>query len=125
MKEVMAIIRQNKMNETKQALADAGVFSLTARKVLGRGKGNVDFRLLKGAETGAEEAIAKLGQGPQLIPKRLLTFIVPDEKVQTVVQTIIKSNQAGKPGDGKIFVMPIQDSVRIRTGESGDAALSE
>ena len=58
MKEVMAVIRMNKMNQTKQALADAGIASFTARKVMGRGKGKVDYLLLKGAEAGYEEAIA-------------------------------------------------------------------
>ena len=72
MKEVMAIIRMNKMNQTKQALADAGVASFTARKVMGRGKGKVDYLLMKGAEAGCEEAIVQLGPGPKLIPKRLL-----------------------------------------------------
>ena len=61
MKEVMAVIRMNKMNETKQALAEAGISSFTARDVVGRGKGKVDYLLLKGAEEGYEEAIAQLG----------------------------------------------------------------
>ena len=81
MKEVMAIIRMNKMNQTKQALADAGVASFTARKVMGRGKGKVDYLLMKGAEAGCEEAIVQLGPGPKLIPKRLLNVVVPDDLV--------------------------------------------
>ena len=125
MKEVLAMIRMNKMNETKRALADAGVACLTARRALGRGKGIVDRRVLAGASDGREEAIAQLGDAPRLIPKRAITVVVPDEKVETVVQTLIKVNQTGQPGDGKIFVLPVDDALRIRTSESGDAALDE
>lgn len=125
MKEVLAVIRMNKMNETKRALADAGISSLTARKVIGRGKGKVDYLLLKGAEEGYEEAINQLSPGPKLIPKRMLTIVVPDEKVKTTIDTIIQTNQTGAPGDGKIFVMPVSDAVRVRTGEQGDDALDE
>ncbi len=123
MKEVMAIIRMNRINETKRAISDAGVGSFTARKCLGRGKGKVDFRVLNGAKEGSEEAIAQLGEGQRLIPKRALTMIIPDDKVQAVVDVIIKTNQTGKPGDGKIFVMPVLEAVRIRTGERADAAI--
>lgn len=125
MKEILAVIRMNKMNETKRALADAEVASMTARKVIGRGKGKVDFMLLDGAREGYEEAINQLSPGPKLIPKRMLTIVAPDDRVKTVVDTVIKVNQTGSPGDGKIFVMPVQDAVRVRTGEHGDEALDE
>ena len=125
MKEVLAIIRMNKMNETKRALTEAGISSLTARKVIGRGKGKVDFHLLEGAKEGYEEAINQLSPGPKLIPKRMLTIVVPDEKVKTVVDTIVEVNKTGSPGDGKIFVMPVSDAIRVRTGEQGDDALDE
>jgi len=125
MKEVLAIIRMNKMNETKRALADVGVSSLTARKVVGRGKGKVDYLLLQGAEEGYDEAIQQLGPGPKLIPKRMINIIVPDHKVDLVVKTIIKVNKTGSPGDGKIFVESIMDAIRVRTGEAGDAAIVE
>ncbi|MEN6498666.1 MAG: P-II family nitrogen regulator [Thermoguttaceae bacterium] len=125
MKEVLAIIRMNKMNATKQALADAGIASFTARKVMGRGKGKVDYLLLKGAEDGYEEAISQLAPGPKLIPKRMLSVVVPDPSVRTVVKTIIDINQTGAPGDGKIFVMPVREAIRIRTDERDDVALDE
>ncbi len=125
MKEVVAIIRMNKMNQTKRALADVGVASFSARKVAGRGKGKVDYLLLRGAEAGCEEAIVQLGPGPKLIPKRLLTIVVPDELVPSVVRTLIAVNQTGHPGDGKVFVMPILDALRVRTGERGDVVLDE
>ncbi len=125
MKEVLAVIRMNKMNETKQALVEAGIASFTARKVIGRGVGKVDYLLLKGAEEGHEEAINQLGPGPKLIPKRMLIVVVPDTIVPRVVSTIIDVNQTGNPGDGKIFVMPVAESIRLRTGECDNAALDE
>lgn len=125
MKEVMAIVRMNMMNKTKKALTEAGIFSMTARDALGRGKGLVDASLLAGAEKGYEEAVAQLGQSQRLIPKRLLIVVVPDKLVQKTVKTVIQINRTGKSGDGKIFVMPVLDSVSIRTGTSGDSVLDD
>ena len=123
MKEVMAIIRINKMNQTKRALSEAGISSISARDALGRGKGLVDVELLKGAEKGYEEAISQLGQSGRLIPKRAMIIIVPDKLVEKTVTTIIRENQTGKSGDGMIFVMPCLDAIRVRTGENGDSIL--
>jgi nitrogen regulatory protein PII 2 len=125
MKEIMAIVRINMMNQTKRALAEAGISSITARDALGRGKGLVDMTLLEGAEKGYEEAVAQLGQSQRLIPKRIFYVVVPDKLVQKTVKTIIRVNRTGKSGDGKIFIMPVADSVRVRTGESGDQVLDE
>ena len=125
MKEITAIIRMNKMNETKRALSEVGISSVTARDALGRGKGLVDMQLLKGAELGYEEAISQLGQSGRLIPKRILLIVVPDKLVNKTVKTIIRVNQTGKSGDGKIYVMPCLDAVRVRTGEFGDEVLDD
>lgn len=125
MKEIMAIVRINMMNKTKRALSEAGISSITARDALGRGKGLVDLKLLEGAEKGYEEAVAQLGQSNRLIPKRILFIVVPDKLVQKTVKTIISVNKTGKSGDGKVFVMPALDAVRVRTGESGDKTLDE
>ena len=125
MKEVMAIVRINMMNQTKKALADADISSVTARDALGRGKGLVDMTLLKGAEQGYEEAISQLGQSQRLIPKRILFIVVKDNMVEKTVKTIIKANQTGKSGDGKIFVTPVSDSISVRTEESGDTTLDD
>ena len=65
-----------------------------------------------------------MGEKGKLYSKRLLTMVVHDKYVDTVVQTLIETNQTGKPGDGKIFVLPISDSIRVRTGETGEKALS-
>jgi len=125
MKEGMAIVRMNKLNATKKALAEAGINSMTAKDVLGRGKGLVDFGVLHGAEKGYEEAIAQLGQTQRLIPKRMIITVVPDKLVKRVVETIISANKTGKSGDGKIFVSSVENAYRVRTAEEGDEVLDE
>jgi nitrogen regulatory protein PII 2 len=125
MKEIISVIRINKVNETKKALIDGGIPAFTATgRVMGRGKGQVHFDILKGAEAGHPEAIAQLGNAPRLVAKRILTVVVPDELCKAAIDIIIKTNQTGNAGDGKIFVTPISDTIRIRTGEEGDAALN-
>lgn len=126
MKEVMAIIKMNMMNKTKQALTDAGIISFTAKDVVGRGRGIVDVNVLKGADLGFEEAIAQLGTKRRLVPKRILWIAVPDKLVRRTVETIISTNQTGRSsGEGKIFVLPLINAIRVRTGEEGDRALDE
>ncbi|ABL64795.1 P-II family nitrogen regulator [Chlorobium phaeobacteroides] len=125
MKEIIAVIRINKMNETKQALVEAGIPAFTATgRVLGRGKGQVHYDILHGAEAGHPEAIAQLGNAPRLVSKRLLALVVPEELCKTAIDTIIKVNQTGKAGDGKIFVTPILETIRVRTGEKDEQALN-
>ncbi len=125
MKEIVAVIRMNKINQTKRALIAAGISSMHARDCMGRGKGLVDINLLKGAEQGYEEAISQLGNSQRLIPKRMVSVVVPDNLADKTVTVIIAANQTGKSGDGKVFVLPLLDAVRIRTGEAGDDALDE
>lgn len=123
MKEIMAVIRMNKMNQTKKALADAGIPAFVAREGYGRGRGLVNQAVLEGAAAGNEEAIALLGTKGRLYPKRIISLVVPDDKVQPAVDVLISVNKTGQAGDGKIFVMPVSDSIRVRTGEEGDAAI--
>ncbi len=126
MKEVFAIIRMNKVNQTKKALVEAGFNSLTAIKVLGRGKMLKDLATLNGLTASdelREKLVEGLLQGGRLIPKRLLSIVVRDDEVKKVVETIIGVNKSGNPGDGKIFVLPIAEAVRVRTGERGDSAI--
>lgn len=125
MKEIMAIIRMNKINATKKALIEAGVSSMTASEALGRGKGLVNMDLLKGAEQGYEEAISQLGQMDRLIPKRVIFLVVPEKLVQKTVKTIIAANQTGKSGDGVIWVMPTLDALSVRTSEHGNKVLDD
>ncbi|BAH75545.1 P-II family nitrogen regulator [Solidesulfovibrio magneticus] len=123
MKEIMAVIRMNKMNQTKKALADAGIPAFVAREGYGRGKGLVNQAVLDGAAAGNEEAIALLGTKGRLYPKRIISIVVPDDQVKEAVDALISVNKTGQAGDGKIFVMPVSDSVRVRTGEAGEAAI--
>lgn len=121
MKEIMAIIRINKMNQTKKALNEAGITSFSATgNVLGRGKGIVDYKLIEGAKEGFQEAISQLGDGPKLFAKRLITIVVSDDFVERTIEAIIKSNQTGNAGDGKIFVTPVFEAYRVRTGEKAE-----
>ena len=124
MKEIVAVVRMNMMNRTKKALTEAGVDAFFAHEAQGRGKGFVNPQVLSGASEGYEEAAVLLGQKGTLYPKRMLTIVIKDEMVDDVVQTIIETNQTGKPGDGKIFVLPVGDSVRVRTGEKGEKSIA-
>ncbi|MCB5286125.1 MAG: P-II family nitrogen regulator [Desulfobulbus sp.] len=123
MKEVIAIVRMNMMNQTKKALTEAGVDAFFAHEANGRGVGFINTHILAGAEDGYEEAASLLGEKGKLYPKRVVTIVVEDDFVDTVVDSIISVNKTGKPGDGKIFVLPLKDAVRVRTGESGTKSI--
>jgi nitrogen regulatory protein PII 2 len=127
MKEVMAFIRIYKINQTKKALLDAGFPSITCRKVLGRGKKKVDFTVIQTSPQQAAKETPGLAETVseehRLIPKRFLTLIVQDEEVQKVIEAIMEVNSTGNPGDGKIFVLPVMEVYRVRTGETGEAAV--
>lgn len=124
MKEVIAIVRMNMMNRTKAALTEAGIDAFFAHEAQGRGLGFVNRKLIEGAEEGFEEAAALLGEKGKLYPKRMVTVVVDDDEVDRVVETIVETNKTGKPGDGKIFVLPMADAVRVRTGEAGASSIS-
>ncbi len=119
MKEVIAVVRMNMMNKTKAALTEAGVDAFFAHEAQGRGLGFVNKKLIEGTEEGYEEAAALLGEKGKLYPKRMVSVVVKDDQIDEVIEAIISTNRTGKPGDGKIFVMPVADSVRVRTGEKG------
>lgn len=124
MKEIVAVIRVNMMNKTKDALEAIGVPAFFACEALGRGKGlpaggvPADGPL----EASLRDTERKLEAG-RLFSKRMLTVVVPDSKVSPVVKAIVDANKTGNPGDGKIFVVDMGDSVRVRTGETGDSAI--
>lgn len=124
MKEVIAVIRMDMMNRTKRALTDAGIDAFFAHEAQGRGIGFVNRRLIEGTQLGYEEAASLLGEKGKLYPKRMVTVVVKDTEVTDVVEAIVRINQTGKPGDGKIFVLPVADSVRVRTGEKGVKSIS-
>jgi nitrogen regulatory protein PII 2 len=124
MKEVIAVVRINMMNQTKQALTDCGVDAFFAHEAHGRGKGFANPEVLEGAEQGYIEAAALLGEKGKLYPKRMVTVIVEDSQVGCVVETIVNTNQTGMPGDGKVFVLPVADAIRVRTGEIGAKSIA-
>lgn len=124
MKEIIAVVRMNMMNITKAALTEAGVDAFFAHEAQGRGRGFVNSKLISGAEQGYEEAAALLGEKGKLYPKRMVTIVVKDDEVEDIVATLIAANQTGKPGDGKIFVLPVADAVRVRTGEKGAKSIA-
>lgn len=121
MKEVMAIVRLNKVNNTKEALADAGFPAFTCRKVMGRGKKAFDPVIVDTILKEGELPLSPIGEyvteSARLIPKRVFTIMVNDGDVTKVVDTIMDVNSTGNPGDGKIFVLPIIESIRIRDGQ--------
>ena len=121
MKEVMAFIRTNKINATKRALADGGFPAFTCRPVLGRGKKSIDSELLnmviESGEIPMNERGQHLTEAFRLIPKRFITIISEDDQVEKIVEILIKANQTGNPGDGKIFILPIFETYTVRNGE--------
>lgn len=140
MKEICAIIRRDKLPETKKVLDAVGYPSLSIQSVEGRGKqrGDVACTLADMDQDGAtcNSTHVKLYPTPStyaldhtlpkvalFVPKRMLTLMVPDEAVNTVVSAILEVNRSGQPGDGRVFVCPVEESLRIRTGETEDAAV--
>jgi len=124
MKEVIAIIRRHKLQETKAGLLGIGVPALTMLSVDGRGKqkGHPGWNYeIDPALMELEENFT--GISLRFIPKRMISTVVEDDEVLKVVETIIRTNQSGHIGDGKIFVCPVEDAVRVRTGESGEHAI--
>lgn len=127
MKEIMTLIRRHKVPETKKAFEDAGFPALTIQSVEGRGKqggiggwaAEVDPELNAYMSKGLAADETKFNW----IPKRMLTIVVQDDEVEDVVNVIIKANQSGHMGDGKIFVLPLEEVVRVRTGEVGVEAV--
>lgn len=124
MKEIIAIVRMNKVGLTRKALADAGFCRLTATKVMGRGKMLKDLALVDKVHDEARDMLLEsMLKGGRLMPKRMLNIVVRDEEVPKLVETIISVNKEGHVGDGKIFVLPVLDVVRVRTGETGEEAI--
>lgn len=121
MKEVLAIIQMNKMEATKDALDVIGIPSITAYKVSGRGK-QKGLQILH--PTPLKEADKADEKRMKYIPKRMISVMVEDEFVPAVVAVVAKVNRTGNYGDGRIFVCPVDESVRIRTGERGNEAIS-
>jgi nitrogen regulatory protein P-II 1 len=113
MKKIEAVVRPEKLDEIRNALASQGFTGLTMFQVTGR---------------GAQKGIVHAGRGGEsyrvdMLPKVKLEVVVHDNASERVVQTIIKSAWTGNVGDGKVFILPVEDAIRVRTGERGDVAL--
>lgn len=138
MKEITVIIRRDKLPATKKVLDEMGYPSLTIQSVDGRGRqkgamcAEMDYDMpdsfctaVKLTPTPSEYALEHtLPKAALYVPKRLLTLVVPDDLVSTIVKGIIKVNKTGRHGDGKIFVSPVENAIRVRTGEQNGEAIA-
>ena len=123
MKEIIAFIRPSKMNATKTKLDELNIPSVTAIPVLGRGHQRGINTELSGIEVSKDALSKGRVAGMKFVPKRMLIIVSKDEDVDTIVDILVKTNKTGYIGDGKIFICPTDNAVRVRTKESGDAAL--
>ena len=112
MKQVTAIIKPFKLDEVREALAEVGVNGLTVTEVKGFGRQKGHTELYRGAEYVVD-----------FLPKVKVEVVVADDHVDAVIEAITKAARTGKIGDGKIFVSPIEQAIRIRTGETNDSAV--
>ena len=112
MKTVEAIIKPFKLDEVKEALHEIGIQGITVTEVKGFGRQKGHTELYRGAEYVVD-----------FLPKIKLQVVVTDELVDKVIQAICDAANTGRIGDGKIFVLPLEEAIRIRTGETSDEAL--
>jgi len=112
MKKIECVIRPIKIDDVKEALSAIGVTGMTVTDVRGYGR-----------QRGRTEKYRGNTYIVNLLPKVKLEFVVPDDRAEEVVETVIEAARTGEIGDGKVFIAPVEDAVRIRTGERGDAAV--
>jgi nitrogen regulatory protein P-II 1 len=112
MKQITAVVKPFKLEEVREALADCGVTGLTVTEVKGFGRQKGHTELYRGAEYVVD-----------FLPKVKVEVVVPDEMVEKTVEAIVTAARTGRIGDGKIFILPIEDAIRIRTGERGEEAI--
>jgi len=112
MKKVEAIIKPFKLEEVKDALGDVGIEGMTVSEVKGFGRQKGHTEIYRGSEYTVD-----------FLPKIKIELVLPDNQVESAVSTIVKTARTGKIGDGKVFVSNVEDAVRIRTEEKGDAAV--
>jgi len=112
MKKVEAIVRHFKLEDVKNALAEHGINGMTVSEVRGFGRQKGHTEMYRGTEYTVD-----------FVPKVKLEIICSDDNLQKVIDTILQTAQTGQIGDGKIFISDLQDSIRIRTGETGEDAL--
>ena len=112
MKKIEAIIKPFKLEEVKEALTQIGVRGITVSEVKGFGRQKGHTELYRGAEYVVD-----------FLPKIKIELVIPDEMVDRVVESISSTARTGRIGDGKIFIIPLDGAVRIRTGEKGEDAI--
>ena len=112
MKKIEAIIKPFKLDDVKEALSEIGIYGMTVTEVNGYGRQKGHKEIYRGAEYVVD-----------FVPKIKLEIVVTDDRLDEAVDTIRNAANSGKIGDGKIFVLPVEQSVRVRTGESGDEAI--
>jgi nitrogen regulatory protein P-II 1 len=112
MQKLEAVIQTFKLDEVKQAIGELGISGMTVSEARGFGRQKGHTELYRGAEYVVD-----------LIPKLKLELVVPDEVAEKVTLQLTEAARSGRLGDGKIFVLPVEDAMRIRTGERGDAAV--
>ncbi|HXG47829.1 MAG TPA: P-II family nitrogen regulator [Methylomirabilota bacterium] len=112
MKKIEAIIKPFKLNEVKEALHEAGVQGMTVTEVKGFGRQKGHTEIYRGSEYTVD-----------FLPKVKLEMVLPDALIPAATNAIIKAARTGKIGDGKVFVSPVEEAVRIRTEERGDQAV--
>ena len=112
MKLVQAVIKPFKLDDVREALTEIGVTGMTAIEVKGFGRQKGHTELYRGAEYVVD-----------FLPKIKLEIVINDEQVDAVIEAVTKAAQTGKIGDGKIFVLPVEQAIRIRTGEEGSDAV--
>jgi nitrogen regulatory protein PII len=112
MKKVEAIIKPFKLEEVKDALGDVGIEGMTVSEVKGFGRQKGHTEIYRGSEYTVD-----------FLPKIKIELVLPDGSVEAALAAIIKAAKTGKIGDGKIFVSPVEQAIRIRTEEKGDAAV--
>jgi nitrogen regulatory protein PII len=112
MKKIEAVIKPFKLNEVKDALHEIGLTGMTVSEVKGFGRQKGHTEIYRGSEYTVD-----------FLPKIKIEIVLPDSQVQAAVDTIVKSARTGKIGDGKVFISPVEDAIRIRTDEKGDKAV--
>ncbi len=112
MKKIEAIVKPFKMEDVKEALSEIGIEGMTVTEVKGFGRQKGHTEIYRGTEYSVD-----------FLPKVRFEIVLPDNLVDKAVNVIVQSAKTGKIGDGKVFVLPIEEAVRIRTDERGEAAI--
>lgn len=112
MKKIEAIIKPFKLDDVREALTDIGITGMTVTEVKGFGRQKGHTEIYRGAEYAVD-----------FLPKIKLELVLSDNQVDQAVEVIIEAARSGKIGDGKIFILPVEEAIRIRTGETSDAAV--